>query len=184
MGLAENLLQKNHHQIPASLKVFFPFHLVHCFGPKPYRVNVSFCQREIYIYSKLAAVQGDGSGVSRHFTDRSALFVLWYSARLFECLYVINLCVFPVSQADVLVASFFCTQDQGLLLHDCYPRPAGTEALLALDVPFYYFTCKVGPIAPPPSGVLTLPCITYTCTSLFQPQSLHPFCFFQFSFLL
>ncbi|XP_048847908.1 intraflagellar transport protein 140 homolog isoform X2 [Brienomyrus brachyistius] len=49
-----------------------------------------------------------------------------------------------LEEANVLVASFFCTQDQGLLLHDCYPRPAGTEALLALDVPFYYFTCKPG----------------------------------------
>ncbi|XP_028669859.1 intraflagellar transport protein 140 homolog [Erpetoichthys calabaricus] len=47
-------------------------------------------------------------------------------------------------QEDALVVSFFSTQEYGLLLHDSYPRPAGMEALLALDVPFYYFTCKPG----------------------------------------
>ncbi|KAL4622724.1 hypothetical protein GN956_G19824 [Arapaima gigas] len=46
--------------------------------------------------------------------------------------------------ADVIVVSFFYTQEHGLLLQDCYPRPAGMEALLAMDVPFYYFTCKPG----------------------------------------
>ncbi|KAG2455575.1 IF140 protein, partial [Polypterus senegalus] len=47
-------------------------------------------------------------------------------------------------QEDALVVSFFSTQEYGLLLHDSYPRPAGMEALLALNVPFYYFTCKPG----------------------------------------
>uniref|UniRef100_A0A673Y600 Intraflagellar transport 140 n=1 Tax=Salmo trutta TaxID=8032 RepID=A0A673Y600_SALTR len=46
--------------------------------------------------------------------------------------------------ADVLVVTFFCTQEHGLLLQDSYPKPAGLQALLALDVPYYYFTCKVG----------------------------------------
>uniref|UniRef100_A0A8C7HNX3 Intraflagellar transport 140 n=1 Tax=Oncorhynchus kisutch TaxID=8019 RepID=A0A8C7HNX3_ONCKI len=45
---------------------------------------------------------------------------------------------------DVLVVTFFCTQEHGLLLQDSYPKPAGLQALLALDVPYYYFTCKVG----------------------------------------
>uniref|UniRef100_A0A673Y6A4 Intraflagellar transport 140 n=2 Tax=Salmo trutta TaxID=8032 RepID=A0A673Y6A4_SALTR len=46
--------------------------------------------------------------------------------------------------ADVLVVTFFCTQEHGLLLQDSYPKPAGLQALLALDVPYYYFTCKPG----------------------------------------
>ncbi|KAI1896231.1 hypothetical protein AGOR_G00092680 [Albula goreensis] len=45
-------------------------------------------------------------------------------------------------EVEVLVVSFFCTQEHGLLLHDSYPKPAAIQALLALDVPFYYFSCK------------------------------------------
>uniref|UniRef100_UPI003AAE6617 intraflagellar transport protein 140 homolog n=1 Tax=Centroberyx gerrardi TaxID=166262 RepID=UPI003AAE6617 len=41
---------------------------------------------------------------------------------------------------DVSVVTLFCTQEHGLLLQDCYPKPAGLQALLALDVPYYYFT--------------------------------------------
>uniref|UniRef100_A0A3Q3S0X4 Intraflagellar transport 140 homolog (Chlamydomonas) n=1 Tax=Mastacembelus armatus TaxID=205130 RepID=A0A3Q3S0X4_9TELE len=44
---------------------------------------------------------------------------------------------------DVSVVTLFCTQEHGLLLQDCYPKPAGLQALLALDVPYYYFSCKV-----------------------------------------
>lgn len=44
---------------------------------------------------------------------------------------------------DVSVVTLFCTQEHGLLLQDCYPKPAGLQALLSLDVPYYYFTCKV-----------------------------------------
>ncbi|XP_040032624.2 intraflagellar transport protein 140 homolog [Gasterosteus aculeatus] len=45
---------------------------------------------------------------------------------------------------DVSVVTLFCTQDHGLLLQDCYPKPSGLQALLALDVPYYYFSCKPG----------------------------------------
>ncbi|XP_037319020.2 intraflagellar transport protein 140 homolog [Pungitius pungitius] len=45
---------------------------------------------------------------------------------------------------DVSVVTLFCTQDHGLLLQDCYPKPPGLQALLALDVPYYYFSCKPG----------------------------------------
>ncbi|KAM6951358.1 intraflagellar transport protein 140 homolog [Aplochiton taeniatus] len=45
--------------------------------------------------------------------------------------------------ADVSVVTFFSTQEHGLLLQDSYPKPAGLQALLALDVPYYYFTCKL-----------------------------------------
>ncbi|XP_041829697.1 intraflagellar transport protein 140 homolog [Melanotaenia boesemani] len=45
---------------------------------------------------------------------------------------------------DVSVVTLFCTQEHGLLLQDCYPKPTGLQALLALDVPYYYFSCKPG----------------------------------------
>ncbi|XP_061911877.1 intraflagellar transport protein 140 homolog [Entelurus aequoreus] len=43
---------------------------------------------------------------------------------------------------DVSVVTLFCTQEHGLLLQDCFAKPAGLQALLALDVPYYYFSCK------------------------------------------
>ncbi|XP_044193260.1 intraflagellar transport protein 140 homolog [Thunnus albacares] len=45
---------------------------------------------------------------------------------------------------DVSVVTLFCTQEHGLLLQDCYPKPSGLQSLLALDVPYYYFSCKPG----------------------------------------
>ncbi|KAM4526087.1 intraflagellar transport protein 140 homolog [Fundulus diaphanus] len=45
---------------------------------------------------------------------------------------------------DVSVVTLFCTQEHGLLLQDCFSKPAGLQALLALDVPYYYFSCKPG----------------------------------------
>ncbi|KAM9716097.1 intraflagellar transport protein 140 homolog isoform 2-T2 [Menidia menidia] len=45
---------------------------------------------------------------------------------------------------DVSVVTLFCTQENGLLLQDCYTKPTGLQALLALDVPYYYFSCKPG----------------------------------------
>ncbi|KAM3592216.1 uncharacterized protein V6R79_014947 [Siganus canaliculatus] len=45
---------------------------------------------------------------------------------------------------DVMVVTLFCTQEHGLLLQDCYPKPSGLQSLLALDVPYYIFTCKPG----------------------------------------
>ncbi|KAM3859666.1 intraflagellar transport protein 140 homolog [Diretmus argenteus] len=49
-----------------------------------------------------------------------------------------------LDMVDVSVVTLFCTQEHGLLLQDCYPKPAGLQALLALDVPYYYFSCKPG----------------------------------------
>lgn len=48
-----------------------------------------------------------------------------------------------IPQSDVSVVTLFCTQEHGLLLQDCFPKPSGLQALLALDVPHYYFSCKV-----------------------------------------
>ncbi|XP_006801137.1 intraflagellar transport protein 140 homolog [Neolamprologus brichardi] len=49
-----------------------------------------------------------------------------------------------LDMVDVLVVTLFCTQEHGLLLQDCSPRPPGMQALLALDVPYYYYSCKPG----------------------------------------
>ncbi|XP_077305302.1 intraflagellar transport protein 140 homolog [Lithobates pipiens] len=45
---------------------------------------------------------------------------------------------------DVLVMSFFSTQEHGLLLQESYPRPAAFQSLLGIEVPYYYFTRKSG----------------------------------------
>ncbi|KAM9837971.1 intraflagellar transport protein 140 homolog [Aulostomus maculatus] len=49
---------------------------------------------------------------------------------------------------DVSVVTLFCSQEHGLLLQDCYPKPTGLQALLSLDVPYYYFSCKPGDMDP------------------------------------
>ncbi|XP_041073639.1 intraflagellar transport protein 140 homolog isoform X1 [Polyodon spathula] len=70
--------------------------------------------------------------------------------RLFVCEAVLTIPASPhthttdcTDQTDVLVVSFFSTQEHRLLLQDSYPRPAGMQALLALHVPYYYFTRKL-----------------------------------------
>uniref|UniRef100_A0A8C5R4T8 Intraflagellar transport 140 n=1 Tax=Leptobrachium leishanense TaxID=445787 RepID=A0A8C5R4T8_9ANUR len=45
---------------------------------------------------------------------------------------------------DILVMSFFSTQEHGLLLQESFPRPAGLHSLLGIEVPNYYFTRKPG----------------------------------------
>uniref|UniRef100_A0A8C1ZWN1 Intraflagellar transport protein 140 homolog n=1 Tax=Cyprinus carpio TaxID=7962 RepID=A0A8C1ZWN1_CYPCA len=45
---------------------------------------------------------------------------------------------------DVLVVTFFVTQEHGLLLQDSQPKPATLLSLLALDTPYYYYICKLG----------------------------------------
>ncbi|XP_023147519.2 intraflagellar transport protein 140 homolog isoform X1 [Amphiprion ocellaris] len=63
-----------------------------------------------------------------------------------------------MDRVDVSVVTLFCTQEHGLLLQDCFPKPPGLQALLALDVPYYCFSCKPGEkdpglaeVSPPPS---------------------------------
>lgn len=51
--------------------------------------------------------------------------------------------VFVFQQEDVLVVTFFVTQEHGLLLQDSQPKPAALLSLLALDTPYYYYICKV-----------------------------------------
>ncbi|XP_039102700.1 intraflagellar transport protein 140 homolog [Hyaena hyaena] len=50
----------------------------------------------------------------------------------------------PGHTADVLVLSFFITEEHGFLLQESFPRPPAYQALLGLQVPHYYFTKKPG----------------------------------------
>ncbi|CAH2307665.1 intraflagellar transport 140 homolog isoform X1 [Pelobates cultripes] len=45
---------------------------------------------------------------------------------------------------DILVMSFFSTQEHGLLLQESFPRPDVLQSLLGIEVPNYYFTKKPG----------------------------------------
>ncbi|XP_062847169.1 intraflagellar transport protein 140 homolog isoform X2 [Trichomycterus rosablanca] len=47
-------------------------------------------------------------------------------------------------KVDVLVVTFFVTQEHGLLLQDSQPKPTSLQGLLTLDTPYYYYTCKPG----------------------------------------
>ncbi|XP_021787325.2 intraflagellar transport protein 140 homolog isoform X2 [Papio anubis] len=44
--------------------------------------------------------------------------------------------------ADVLILSFFISEEHGFLLHESFPRPAASHSLLGMEVPYYYFTRK------------------------------------------
>ncbi|XP_062330983.1 intraflagellar transport protein 140 homolog isoform X2 [Osmerus eperlanus] len=74
-------------------------------------------------------------------------------------------------EVDVLVVTLFCTQEHGLLLQDSFPRSASLQALLALDVPYYYFTCKPGERDP---EVQEVPSSPPSSTSPAQAQALTP----------
>ncbi|XP_028845088.1 intraflagellar transport protein 140 homolog isoform X3 [Denticeps clupeoides] len=63
--------------------------------------------------------------------------------RLFVCETVLVNSVSQSEKADVLVVTFFITQEHGLLLQDSTLRPIGVQGLLALDTPYYYYTCKL-----------------------------------------
>ncbi|XP_069761379.1 intraflagellar transport protein 140 homolog isoform X2 [Narcine bancroftii] len=47
-------------------------------------------------------------------------------------------------KVDVMVITFFSTQEHGLLLQDSFPKMESHEALLGLEVPYYYFSKKSG----------------------------------------
>ncbi|XP_057603578.1 intraflagellar transport protein 140 homolog isoform X4 [Hippopotamus amphibius kiboko] len=46
--------------------------------------------------------------------------------------------------ADVLVLSFFVSEEHGFLLQESFPRPPAFQTLLGIQVPHYYFTRKPG----------------------------------------
>ncbi|NXG36120.1 IF140 protein, partial [Dromaius novaehollandiae] len=48
------------------------------------------------------------------------------------------------STLDVLIISFFSTEEHGLLLQESFPLPSSYQALLGIEVPHYYFAKKPG----------------------------------------
>ncbi|XP_066869200.1 intraflagellar transport protein 140 homolog isoform X4 [Kogia breviceps] len=50
------------------------------------------------------------------------------------------------TQADVLVLSFFVSEEHGFLLQDSFLRPPIFQTLLGIQVPHYYFTRKPGEV--------------------------------------
>uniref|UniRef100_H0WI76 Intraflagellar transport protein 140 homolog n=1 Tax=Otolemur garnettii TaxID=30611 RepID=H0WI76_OTOGA len=49
-----------------------------------------------------------------------------------------------IAKAEVMILSFFISEEHGLLLHDSFPRPSAYQTLLGMQVPHYYFTKKPG----------------------------------------
>uniref|UniRef100_A0A671WNQ5 Intraflagellar transport 140 n=1 Tax=Sparus aurata TaxID=8175 RepID=A0A671WNQ5_SPAAU len=104
------------------------------------RPSSSISQCDDNNFLQFQATELSGRCPMSHFWDES-------EPRLFVCETV------PISSessstnfldtTDVSVVTLFCTQEHGLLLQDCYPKPSGLQALLALDVPYYCFSCKV-----------------------------------------
>lgn len=43
---------------------------------------------------------------------------------------------------DVSVVTLFCSQEHGILLLDCFLELSGLKTLVAVDAPYYYFSCK------------------------------------------
>ncbi|KAK3552069.1 hypothetical protein QTP70_031784 [Hemibagrus guttatus] len=64
-------------------------------------------------------------------------------------------------KVDVSVVTFFMTQEHGLLLHDSQSRPATLQGLLALDTPYYYYTCKPGELDTTPLTPAAVPSSTH-----------------------
>ncbi|XP_010224587.1 PREDICTED: intraflagellar transport protein 140 homolog, partial [Tinamus guttatus] len=50
----------------------------------------------------------------------------------------------PESTLDVLIISFFSTEEHGLLLQESFPLPSSYQVLLGIEVPHYYFAKKSG----------------------------------------
>ncbi|KAM5227325.1 intraflagellar transport protein 140 homolog [Ctenodactylus gundi] len=44
---------------------------------------------------------------------------------------------------EILVLSFFISEEHGFLLHDSFPRPSACQTLLGMEAPYYYFTKKL-----------------------------------------
>ncbi|XP_047569112.1 intraflagellar transport protein 140 homolog [Lutra lutra] len=65
----------------------------------------------------------------------------------------------PSPTADVMILSFFVTEDQGFLLQDSFPRPPTYQNLLGIEVPHYYFTRKPGEADREEQGDSGCPCV-------------------------
>ncbi|XP_019363179.1 PREDICTED: intraflagellar transport protein 140 homolog [Gavialis gangeticus] len=86
----------------------------------------------------------------RHFWDQS-------EPRLFVCEAILepnhpflektqNQTKSSESTPDVLIISFFSTEEHGLLLQDSFPLPVAYQSLLGMEVPHYYFAKKPGEV--------------------------------------
>ncbi|XP_059572178.1 intraflagellar transport protein 140 homolog isoform X3 [Alligator mississippiensis] len=86
----------------------------------------------------------------RHFWDQS-------EPRLFVCEAILepnhpflektqNQTESSESTPDVLIISFFSTEEHGLLLQDSFPLPVAYQSLLGMEVPHYYFAKKPGEV--------------------------------------
>ncbi|XP_045849639.1 intraflagellar transport protein 140 homolog [Meles meles] len=61
--------------------------------------------------------------------------------------------------ADVIILSFFVTEEHGFLLQDSFPRPPAYQNLLGIEVPHYYFTRKPGEADREEQGDSGWPCV-------------------------
>ncbi|XP_034716265.1 intraflagellar transport protein 140 homolog isoform X1 [Etheostoma cragini] len=117
-------------------------------------------------------------------SSRCPVFQFWDESepRLFVCETVPisseSLSASFLDAVDVLVVTLFCTQEHGLLLQDCYPKSSGLQALLALDVPYYYFSCKLlfrrGGVFLPEPGERDSGSAEITATTPAPPQQTQP----------
>lgn len=65
----------------------------------------------------------------------------------------------PSPTADVMILSFFVTEEHGFLFHDSFPRPPAYQNLLGIEVPHYYFTRKPGEADREEQGDSGCPCV-------------------------
>ncbi|KAJ7305775.1 hypothetical protein JRQ81_010141 [Phrynocephalus forsythii] len=101
------------------------------FGQETNRKNAS-------VYSELC-----GYIPVSHFWDQG-------ESRLFVCEAVLDSSRQPLEKnqesteclAEVLIVSFFSTDEHGLLLQDSFPLPSSYQSLLGMEVPHYYFSKK------------------------------------------
>ncbi|XP_022372677.1 intraflagellar transport protein 140 homolog [Enhydra lutris kenyoni] len=65
----------------------------------------------------------------------------------------------PSPTAEVMILSFFVTEEHGFLLQDSFPRPPAYQNLLGIEVPHYYFTRKPGEADREEQGDSGCPCV-------------------------
>lgn len=51
--------------------------------------------------------------------------------------------MFVLKVDSVLIVSLFTTADNSLMIQDAFPLDAGLNQLIALEIPYYYFTKNV-----------------------------------------
>ncbi|XP_054848420.1 intraflagellar transport protein 140 homolog [Eublepharis macularius] len=101
-----------------------------------------------------AGQEDDSTGGSEHpeLCDRIPITQFWDQSepRLFVCKVDLDPSQQPSDKkqqvtenmTDVLIVSFFSTEEHGLLLQDSFPLPSAYQSLLGMEVPHYYFAKK------------------------------------------